>query len=140
MRIKIRTIECMIFFSSSEIDAKKNSNTMFLSAWISNANEFAIFVIRTDSINFNIVHVRQKLSLMFINFYYSEEGTGLSVMFKHLTNTLSLTINLIFSYLHSTHSKHTLSDAATRVSEFLSNRRILIWANKFKAYHSETMY
>lgn len=37
------------FFSSSEIDAKTNSNTMFLFAWISNANEFAIFVIRTDS-------------------------------------------------------------------------------------------
>lgn len=32
------------FFSSSEIDAKKDSNTMFLFA-----NEFAIFVIRTDS-------------------------------------------------------------------------------------------
>lgn len=37
------------FFSSSEIDAKKDSNTMFLFAWISNANEFAIFVIRTYS-------------------------------------------------------------------------------------------
>lgn len=62
----------------------------------------------------------------FINFPVQRRVQVLSVMFKHLINTLSLTINLIFSYLHTTHTKHTLPDAATRVSEFLSNRRILI--------------
>lgn len=48
MRIKIRMIECMIFFLLLEIDVKKDLNIMFFFVWILNVNEFVIFVICID--------------------------------------------------------------------------------------------